>query len=118
MRSKSLLASFRYALAGLLYCLATQRNMRIHFTAGIVVLFFAWWLQFSTTEFVLLLLTVTAVLVAEMLNTAVEKVVDLASPRRHPLAKTAKDVAAAAVLVTAFASVAVGFILFYPRLFR
>ncbi|EAX48237.1 diacylglycerol kinase [Thermosinus carboxydivorans Nor1] len=118
MRSKSLFASFRYALAGVLYCLATQRNMRIHFIAGAVVLLLAWRLQFSGTEMILLLLTVVAVLVAEMFNTAVEKVVDLASPHRHPLAKMAKDVAAGAVLVTALASVAVGFILFYPRLFR
>jgi len=112
----TLARSFYYAFAGLWWTIRTQRNMRIHVTLGALALVAALLLRFSTGELALLLIMITVVLVLEMLNTVVEAAVDLASPAYHPLAKTAKDVAAGAVLVSAIGSVLVGLLLFLPHL--
>lgn len=112
---RNLIRSFRYAFAGVLYCLRTQPNMRIHGLAAMFAAILAWRMGLSRVELVLLALAIAAVLVAEMFNTAIEAVVDLISPQFHPLAKIAKDVAAGAVLLTAIASLAVGYILFVYR---
>ena len=91
-------ASFRYAAQGLGYAFLTQRNFRIHVVTGLVVFGLANWLQLDLIHLAVLVLTVAAVLVLELLNTAMEAVVDLAIGRRyHPLARIAKDCAAAAV---------------------
>lgn len=115
-REKSMLRAFYHAAAGILYCFQTERNMKIHGVAAAVVAGLAWRLELEGRDMLILLLTVTAVLVAEMFNTAIERVVDLVSPEFHPLAKIAKDVAAGAVLVTAAASLLVGYVLLLPRL--
>lgn len=116
MRQKRLIKSFGFAFAGVLYAVATQRNMKIHLVAAMAALALAWRLDLGGLELVLLILTIAGVLAAELFNTAIEAVADLASPQYHPLAKLAKDVAAGAVLVMALASLAVGGILFLPRL--
>ncbi|HEV8635007.1 MAG TPA: diacylglycerol kinase family protein [Chloroflexota bacterium] len=108
--------SFAFAVAGLTHVWRTQRHMRIHVGIGLVAALCAAALRLGPSEWAVLLLTITAVLVLEMLNTVIESVVDLASPHYHPLAKAAKDVAAGAVLVAAIGSVAVGAALFLPRL--
>ncbi len=95
------LRSFRYAYEGVKYALFTQHNMRFHFLASFGVLLAALLLSLSKLEVLFLLLAITLMIVTELINTAVEKTVDLAMPDRHPLAKIAKDVAAAAVLVSA-----------------
>ncbi|GIP39616.1 diacylglycerol kinase [Paenibacillus sp. J31TS4] len=105
--------SFRYAYEGLKHALATQRNMKFHFAASLVALLSALWLRLGKLEILFLLAAITLVIVTELINTAVEKAVDLAMPDRHPLAKIAKDVAAGAVLVAALFAAAVGSILFY-----
>jgi len=117
MKAKSLAASFAYAVAGIKYCFLTQRNMRIHTLIAVFTVFLAWQLRFSNIEFLILVITIISVLVAEMINTAIETIVDMVSPQYHPLAKIAKNVAAGAVLTTATASVIVGYILFFHRLF-
>jgi diacylglycerol kinase (ATP) len=95
-------ASFRYAAQGLAYSFASQRNFRIHVVTGAIVFGLGLWLQLSVDRLAVLVLTVAAVLVLELLNTATEAVVDLAIGRQfHPLARIAKDCAAAAVLVAA-----------------
>ena len=115
--ARDLPASFRYAAQGLGYSLLTQRNFRIHVVTGVFVFGLALWLQLSLDRLALLVLTVTAVLVLELLNTAMEAVVDLAVGRRyHPLARIAKDCAAAAVLVAALASLLIAVLLLLPPL--
>ena len=115
--ARDLPASFRYAAQGLGYSLVTQRNFRIHVTTGVLVFGLAIWLQLSLDRLAVLVLTVTAVLVLELLNTAMEAAVDLAVGRRyHPLARIAKDCAAAAVLVAAVASLLIALLLLLPPL--
>ena len=115
--ARDLPASFRYAAQGLGYSLLTQRNFRIHVTTGVLVFGLALWLQLSLDRLAVLVLTVTAVLVLELLNTAMEAAVDLAVGRRyHPLARIAKDCAAAAVLVAAVASLLIALLLLLPPL--
>ena len=110
-------ASFRYAAQGLLYGFRSQRNFRIHVVTGAVVFAMGLWLQLPLGQLAVLVLTVTAVLVLELLNTATEAVVDLAIGRRfHPLARIAKDCAAAAVLVAALASMLIAALLLVPPL--
>ena len=109
--------SFRYAAQGLSYAFRSQRNFRIHVVTGAVVFALGLWLQLPLGQLAVLVLTVTAVLVLELLNTATEAVVDLAIGRRfHPLARVAKDCAAAAVLVAALASLLIAGLLLLPPL--
>lgn len=107
---------FLFALAGLAYALRTQPNMRFHLGAALAVLAVAFILGVGKSELLFLLLAIILVFLAEMFNTALEAVVDLASPQFHPLAKAAKDVAAGAVLLAALYSVVVGLVVFYPYL--
>ncbi len=115
-RAVSRLASFRHAFAGWWYVLRTQRNAWIHAVASLTVLAIALWLRLGRTDWAILILTIVLVWVAEFVNTAVEAIVDLLSPNIHPLAKIAKDVAAAAVLIAALASVVVGLLVLGPPL--
>lgn len=112
------LRSFRYAYEGLQYALATQHNMKFHFLATFAVLLLALVLQLGVFEILFILLSITLVIVTELFNTAVEKAVDLAMPEVHPIAKIAKDVAAAAVLVAAIFAAATGMIIFYHPLLK
>lgn len=105
--------SFRYAYEGIKYALDTQRNMKFHFCVAFLVLLAALFIHLSKTDILFILLAVTLMIVTELINTAVEKTVDLAMPERHPLAKIAKDVAAASVLVSAVFAVVVGMVVFY-----
>jgi len=114
IRAKNIFHSFRYALQGIFYSLRTQRNMRIHFLATFSVFFAGIYLEVSRVELALLVLVTSGVIVAEMINTAIESTVDLYSRQRHPLAKIAKDVAAAAVLIAATSSVLIGILILLP----
>ncbi len=110
-------ASFRYAAQGLAYGFASQRNFRIHVVTGAVVFGLGLWLRLAADRLAVLVLTVAAVLVLELLNTATEAVVDLAIGRQfHPLARIAKDCAAAAVLVAALSSLLIALLLLVPPL--
>ena len=115
--ARDLPASFRYAAQGLVYAFGSQRNFRIHVFTGAAVLTLALWLQLSLLQLAVLVLTIAAVLVLELLNTAVEAVVDLAVGRRyHTLARIAKDCAAAAVLTAALTSLLIAVLLLLPPL--
>ncbi|BEV35279.1 diacylglycerol kinase family protein [Synechococcus sp. M16CYN] len=115
--AKDFLASFRYAAQGLGYAFVTQHNFRIHVLIGSLVFALAGWLQLDVIRLAVLVFTVTAVLVLELLNTAMEAVVDLAVGRRyHPLARIAKDCAAAAVLTAAISSILIALFLLLPPL--
>ena len=114
----SRLRSFGYAFEGWWYVLRTQHNAWIHGLATIAVFSLALWLQVGRLELAILLLTAMAIWMGEFFNTAVEAVVDLVSPEYHPLAKVAKDVAAAAVLVGAFGAVLIGLLILGPPLWE
>ncbi len=112
------LDSFTYAFEGWWHVLRTQPNAWIHAAVTVVVFGLAFWLRLSRIEWAILLLTTMAVWMAECINTALEAVVDMARPEYHPLAKTAKDVAAAAVLVGALGAVIVGLLILGPPLWQ
>ncbi len=117
MKNGSFRASLRAAAAGLALAWRGERNLRFQCAAGYATLLLGVWAGLPAPELALLFLAAAGVLAAEMVNTAVERVVDLASSSSyHPLARTAKDIAAGAVLVTAVAALAVGALLFLPRL--
>ncbi|NMB45197.1 MAG: phosphatase PAP2 family protein [Firmicutes bacterium] len=116
MRARTLLESFNYALAGWFYAIRTQRNMRIHCLTAVLVFLLGYVLHLSSVELAVLILTAGLVIMAEMLNTAIEVVVDLITQEYHPLAKIAKNVAAGSVLVTALAAMAIGFLLFFDKI--
>ncbi|MBO9540414.1 diacylglycerol kinase family protein [bacterium] len=117
-KAHSLLASFKYAIAGLYFMLRTQRNMRIHTVSGLLAFGLAVALKLPRLELALVAVVCSLVVVCEMFNTAIENAVDLATHKRHPLAKAAKDVAAAAVLASALNAVLVGGLLLLPPLLR
>lgn len=114
--SPNRIKSLGYALAGWLYMLRHQRNTRIMSVASLAVFGIGLWLRLSPGEWAVLILTVTAVWMAEFMNAAVEAVVNLASPDYHPMAKVAKDVAAAAVLLCALAAALIGLLILGPPL--
>lgn len=105
---RSLLSSFKYAFRGVRFCVLRERNFRIHLVFAMWVLVLARRLELGGVSLAVLLLTIANVIAMEMLNTAIEATVDLASPEIHPLAEIAKDVSAGAVLLSAVVSVAVG----------
>jgi len=100
-RPPSILESFNVAFEGIIHVLRTQRNMRIHFLIAVAVLIAALAFDVSKIELIVLLLSIAFVLIAEMINTAVEAAVDIASTSFDPMAKLAKDIAAGAVLIAA-----------------
>ena len=108
--------AFRFALEGLRYVVRSERNIRIQLVLAAAAIALGVWLGLGPIEWSLLALTIGLVLGLECLNTAIEITVTLVSPQAHPLAKAAKDVAAASVLVGAVAAAAVGLLLFGPRL--
>ena len=110
------IASFRYAFKGIALLIKTQANTRFHLLAGAVVIVVAWYLEVSALEWAVLALTIGSVLAAEGFNTALEFLTDLVSPDYHELAGKTKDVAAGAVLITAFAAVAVAACIFGPKI--
>ncbi len=108
--------SLKHAADGVLYALSTQRNFRIHLVIAALVVGVGLWLHLSLSGWAILTLVIGLVLVTEMVNTAAEALVDLASPDYHPLAKLVKDVAAGAVLVTAIVAVVIGLMILGPPL--
>ena len=114
-RAVSRVASFAHAWRGLRLFVA-QPNARIHLAAAALVVALGAWLRVSNLEWVALVLAMELVMGAEALNTALEYAVDLASPEWHPLARDAKDVAAAAVLICSAGALVVGGLVFMPHL--
>lgn len=116
--SIKLVRSFYFAFAGLCYLFRTQRNARIELAIGASACAIAGWVGISRVEWAILVFTIALVLILEGLNTTVEAAIDLASPKIHPLAKVAKDLAAGMVLIAAIASVAVGALILGPPLWH
>lgn len=111
-RRISIVESFNYAVEGIIHVLRTHRNMRIHFVAAVAVLVLALLLGVDRLELVALLLSISFVLITEMINSAIEAAIDVATSSFDPLAKLAKDIAAGAVLIASVNAVAVGYLVF------
>ena len=111
-RPPSIIESFNFAFEGIIHVLRTQRNMRIHFAIAALVLIAALVSGVDKMELIALLLAIAFVLIAEMLNTAVEAAVDVATTSFDPMAKLAKDIAAGAVLIATAVAVAVSYLVF------
>jgi diacylglycerol kinase (ATP) len=114
-RAPSILESFNYAFEGVIHVLRTQRNMRIHFLIAVGVLAAAVVVGVTRFELIALLLAIAFVLIAEMINTAVEHTIDVATTSFDPMAKLAKDIAAGAVLIASVNAVAIGYLVFAHR---
>jgi diacylglycerol kinase (ATP) len=108
-----ILRAFHYAFEGIIYATRTQLNMRIHWIAAALVLAATLYLRLGRPYVIAIVIMVAVVIAFELVNTAIEAVVDLLTQTQHPLAKVAKDTAAGAVLVVAFAAVVVGYLTFY-----
>ncbi|MFZ3069805.1 MAG: diacylglycerol kinase family protein [Anaerolineaceae bacterium] len=106
--------SFKFAFKGWVHVLKTQQNAWIHLGATILVILVGFWLNISKQDWIAVLLVVGIVWVAEFLNTALEVIVDIASPEKHPLAKIGKDVGAAAVLIAAVIAIVIGLLVLGP----
>src|SRR5512133_1701888 len=114
----SRIASYGYAFGGWAHVVRNERNAWIHAFATICVFIVAIWLNVSLRDAAVLVLAIAMVWTAEILNTSIEAVVDLASPMHHPLAKIGKDVGAAAVLIAALAAVIIGLLILGPPLWH
>jgi diacylglycerol kinase (ATP) len=115
-RTPLILQSFNYAFEGLIHVLRRERNMRIHFAIATAVLVLAFLSDIGRFELIALMIAIAFVLIAEMVNTAVEATIDLATTSFDPLGKLAKDIAAGAVLIAAANAVVVGYLVFAESL--
>jgi len=111
-RTPGVLDSFNYAFEGIIHVLRTQRNMRIHFVVAFLVLVAALVVNVTKLELIALVISITFVLIAEMLNTGIEAAIDIATTSFDPMAKLAKDIAAGAVLIASVNAVMVGYLVF------
>ena len=117
-RRQTLRKSFVNAYAGMSYCVRTQRNLRIHLAITALVLSASAVLRVSLTELALLVFCIVVVIVTEMLNTALERAVDLVTSDYHHLAKLSKDISAGAVLVASLGAAVVGALIFLPKVLQ
>ena len=115
-RPHSLVQSFNYAIEGVIHVLRRERNMRVHFALATVVLVLAFTYDVTKLELMALLIAISFVLVAEMVNTAVEEMIDLSKKGYDPRAKIAKDVAAGAVLIASVVAATIGYLVFIDRI--
>ncbi len=116
MKNKSLINSFKYACMGIKSAIKSERNMKIHVLATLIVTALGFILGLDPLEWVACIFSIVIVISSEMLNTALETIVDLVSPNINPLAKKAKDIAAGSVLVMAIGAFLVGLIIFIPKI--
>lgn len=110
---KSLLKSFLYAIKGIMYCINNERNMRIHICICVLLSIFSYCYKVTSSEFIAIIICMGFVVSSEMLNTAIETLVNLASPSYHSLAKAAKDIAAGSVMISSIVALIVGVFIFF-----
>ncbi len=111
---KKFLKSLKHAIDGLTYAVAHERNFRIELFVAILVLFLIFVFKVKNWEAIVLILMIMWVLIAELINTVLERVMDILKPRIHPYAHLIKDLMAGAVLISSVVAIAVGVIIFYP----
>lgn len=113
---KRLYNSFRYAIQGIQYAFRYEQNMVVHILTTIMVIIMGIFFKISTIEWIICVILIGFVIATELINTAIEAVVDLISPQVHPLAKIAKDTAAGAVFVFALTAIIAGILIFLPKI--
>lgn len=116
LECKKLINSFKYALQGFASSFRTERNMKIHVVATILVIILGIYLKLNLIEWSIITIAIVIVISAELFNTAIETIVDMVSPQKNEKAKLAKDISAGAVLILAIGSAIVGFIIFLPKI--
>jgi diacylglycerol kinase (ATP) len=115
MKNRNFVDSLNNAINGIIYVIKTERNMKIHVSAAIFILIFSLFYELTRIEFLIVCLTIGAVIICELFNTAVEVLVNIITDVYHPKVKIIKDVAAGAVLVSAFVSLIVAYFIFFDR---
>ncbi|MEO4796378.1 diacylglycerol kinase family protein [Bacteroides uniformis] len=115
---KKQLRSFGYAWKGIRCCVGKEQNLSFHLIATVVTVIAGFLLEITRIDWMIVILCIGVVIAAELFNTAIEKLVDLVSPERHPIAGQVKDIAAGAVLVCAATAAIIGLIVFIPYLTR
>ncbi|MGP1538045.1 diacylglycerol kinase family protein [Bacteroides heparinolyticus] len=115
---KKQLYGFGYAWKGIWCCIGKEQNLSFHLIAAIIVVIAGFILSITKIEWTIVILCIGVVIAAELFNTAIERLVDLASPQQHPIAGKVKDIAAGAVLVCAVTAAIIGLIIFVPYLTR
>jgi len=118
MKIKKTLESFNNAINGIIDTVRTERNMKIHLIVALGILVISFFFDITKYEFLILAVTITMVIAAELINTAIEATIDMTTNYYHPLAKIAKNAAAGAVLITAINALLVGYIIFWDKLSR
>ena len=116
MKKRSVISSFNYAVTGIITALKTEKHMKVHYGIALAVIIASLFFDFTKIEFLILLFAISLVIVAEMLNTAIEKSIDMITKDYHPLAKVVKDVSAGAVLIASLNALVVAYLLFFERL--
>ena len=117
-KRKKLINSFKYAFSGIASAFKTERNMKIHVLAVVLVTLAGFLFKISKMEWIICIILFGMVISLELANTAIETTVDIAMPERNEKAKLAKDISAGAVLVCAFVSVIVGLMIFVPKIYE
>ncbi len=112
---KAFFKAFTYAWMGIVHGATRERNVKFHLVAAIVVIVVGWWTGLSQLEWIIITAVIALMIALELMNAAVERVVDLVTQERQPLAKQAKDLAAGAVLVFSIASAIIGLLIFLPK---
>ena len=118
MKKISFTESLNHAVNGITYALKTERNIKIHFIATICVLITCLWMDIDRTDLMMIIMAISIVIITEILNTAVESIVNLLSLSSHPLAKIAKDLSAGAVLIATINALACGYLVILPAIKR
>ena len=113
---KKLINSFKYAIEGFISSFKTERNMKIHILAMILVIAAGVYLELTVMEWCIISFAISLVIGAELFNTAIETIVDMVSPEKNPKAKLAKDISAAAVLSLSIGAAIVGGLIFLPKI--
>lgn len=113
MKSRRLLDSFNYAIRGIIHAIIHERNVKVHFAIAVGVLIFSLYFRIKREELIVIIISATMVIVAEMMNTSIENMVNLLTDTQHPLARIAKDVAAGGVLVATLGAIAAGYLVFF-----
>lgn len=113
---KRFFKSFKYAICGIGKAYQTEQNLLVHTIVTFVVIGLSWYLKISRFELMFIVFAIGLVITLELVNTAIENVVDMAMPNMHPLAKSAKDIASSAVLVSSITALIIGLMIFLPKI--
>ncbi|WP_462412257.1 diacylglycerol kinase family protein [Neobacillus sp. Marseille-QA0830] len=117
-KPRSFFHSFSYAATGIITGVKQERNMRFHLCSGIAAILLGFFLSITRTEWIIILFAIGGMFALELMNSAIERVVDMVTTEYHPLAQQAKDLAAGAVFVYALLSLLTGLIIFFPYIYK